>query len=81
MASDVHTYNFRLRGLFAVILGLITSSMAAPMGMYQLNTTQLPKFTFDGDNRLEFLQGFPDVAAHFGFMELINREHPQDILK
>ena len=48
------------------------------MGMYQLNTTQLPKFTFNGDNRLEFLQGFPDVAAHFGFTELINREHPQD---
>ena len=48
------------------------------MGMYQLNTTQLPKFTFDGDNHLEFLQGFPDVAAHFSFTELINREHPQD---
>ena len=41
---------------FAVILGLITLSMAAPMGMYQLNTTQLPKFTFDGDNRLEFFR-------------------------
>ena len=45
-------------------------------GMYQVNTTQLQRFIFDGDNRLDFLQGFPDVAAHFGFTELIDREVP-----
>ena len=43
-------------------------------GMYQVNTTQLPRFLFDGDNRLDFLQGFQDVAAHFGFTELIDRD-------
>ena len=39
--------------------------------MYQINTSQLPKFVFNGDNRLEFLGGFPDVAAHFGFTQLL----------
>ena len=39
--------------------------------MYQLNTSQLPSFTFDGDSILEFLGGLPDVAAHFGFSGLI----------
>ena len=39
--------------------------------MYQLNTSQLPRFTFNGDNRLDFLGGFLDVAAHFGFTALI----------
>ena len=44
------------------------------LGMYQLNTSQLPRFTFNGDNRLDFLGGFPDVAAHFGFTALIYGE-------
>ena len=30
------------------------------------STTQLPRFRFDGDNRLDFLGGFPDIVAHFG---------------
>ena len=47
-------------------------SMAA--GMYQINTTQLPRFTFEGDNQLDFLQGFPDVADNFGFLQLIDRD-------
>ena len=37
----------------------------------QLMTEQLTNFIFNGDNRLEFLSGFPEVAAHFGFTELI----------
>ena len=41
------------------------------LGMYQLNTSQFPRFTFNADNRLDFLGGFPDVAAHFGFSGLI----------
>ena len=51
------------------------------LGMYQLNTSQLPRFTFNGDNRLDFLGGFPDVAAHFGFTALIYGDiqpRPQD---
>ena len=35
------------------------------------STTQLPRFRFDGDNRLDFLGGFPDIAAHFGFSRLL----------
>ena len=42
----------------------------------QLITDQLTKFQFYGDNRLEFLSGFPEVAAHFGFTELIYGEPP-----
>ena len=73
---------------FQRVLGLLTSTLmlyfaatfgsdqpfvTMAAGMYQINTTQLPRFTFDSDNRLDFLQGFPDVAAHFGFSELIWR--------
>ena len=62
--------------IFALLaLGLI-SLIGMATGMYQVNTTQLPRFLFDGDNRLDFLQGFPDVAAYFGFTELIDREAP-----
>ena len=32
---------------------------------------QLPRFRFDRDNRLEFLSGWPDVCAHFGFRALL----------
>ena len=42
----------------------------------QLITDQLTKFVFNGDNRLQFLSGFPEVAAHFGFTELIYGEPP-----
>ena len=42
----------------------------------QLITDQLTKFIFDGDNRLQFLSGFPEVAAHFGFTALIYGEPP-----
>ena len=42
----------------------------------QLITDQLTKFVFDGDNRLQFLSRFPEVAAHFGFIELIHGEPP-----
>ena len=42
----------------------------------QLITDQLTKFQFNGDNRLEFLSGFPEVAAHFGFTELIYGDLP-----
>ena len=42
----------------------------------QLMTEQLTKFIFNGDNRLEFVSGFPEVAAHFGFTELIYGEPP-----
>ena len=42
----------------------------------QLITDQLTKFQFNGDNRLEFLSGFPEVAAHFGFTELIYGDPP-----
>ena len=38
-------------------------NLAMAASMYQINTTQLPRFTFNGDNRLDFLQRFPDVAA------------------
>ena len=31
---------------------------------------------FDGDNRLQFLSGFPEVAAHFGFSALLYDEPP-----
>ena len=37
---------------------------------------QLPIFRFNGDNRLEFLSGWPDVCAHFGFRALILDEPP-----
>ena len=39
----------------------------------QLVTYQLPwpRFKFNGDNRLQFLSGFPQVAVHFGFSVLI----------
>ena len=37
----------------------------------QLVTSQLPRFKFNGDNRLQFLSGFPEIAAHFGFTRLI----------
>ena len=37
----------------------------------QLVTSQLPRFKFDGDNRLQFLSSFPEIAAHFGFSRLI----------
>jgi hypothetical protein len=50
--------------------------MQAAAGLNQINTSQLPVFKFDGDNRLEFLSGFPDVAAHFGFSPLIYGEEP-----
>ena len=33
-------------------------------------------FTFDGDNRLQFLSGFPEVASHFGFRALIYGNPP-----
>ena len=42
----------------------------------QLVTYQLPKFKFDGDNRLQFLSGFPEVAAHFRFSALLYDEPP-----
>ena len=42
----------------------------------QLITDQLTKFQFNGDNRLEFFSGFPEVAAHFGFTELIYGDPP-----
>ena len=42
----------------------------------QLITDQLTKFIFDGDNRLQFLSGFPEVAAHFGVTALIYGEPP-----
>ena len=47
-------------------------SMAA--GIYQINTMQLPRFMFEGDNQLDFLQGFPDVADNFGVLQLIDRD-------
>ena len=37
----------------------------------QLVLSQLPWFKFDGDNRLQFLSSFPEIAAHFGFSRLI----------
>ena len=37
---------------------------------------QLPIFRFDGDSRLEFLSGWPDVSAHFGFQALLLDEPP-----
>ena len=40
------------------------------------STTQLPRFRFDGDNRLDFLGGFPDIAAHFGFSRLLYDDAP-----
>ena len=61
---------------FAATFGSDQPIIGMAAGMYQINTTQLPRFTFDGDNRLDFLQGFPDVAAHFGFSELIDRDRP-----
>ena len=51
------------------------------VGMHQLNTSQLPRFTFNGENRLDFLGGFPDITAHFGFTALIYGEiyaRPED---
>ena len=37
----------------------------------QRDVDQLPRFSFDGDNRLEFLPEWPDVCAHFGFRSLL----------
>ena len=37
----------------------------------QLVKSQLPRFKFDGDNRLQFLSSFPEIAVHFGFSMLI----------
>ena len=48
----------------------------AAVNIQQLVTSQLPKLKFNGDNRLQFLSGFPEVAAHFGFTELIDNDPP-----
>ena len=42
----------------------------------QLVTYQLPRFKFDGDNRLQFLSCFTEVAAHFGFTALLYNQPP-----
>ena len=42
----------------------------------QLVTYQLPIFKFDGDNRLQFLSSFTEVAAHFGFTALLYNQPP-----
>ena len=50
--------------------------MEQAAAVQQLVTSQLPKFKFDGDNRLQFLSGFPEVASHFGFRALIYGNPP-----
>ena len=50
--------------------------MQQAAAVQQLVTSQLPKFKYDGDNRLQFLSGFPEVAAHFRFTELIYGDPP-----
>ena len=45
--------------------------MQQTAGLQQLVTSQLPRFKFNGDNRLVFLSNFPEVAAHFGFAALL----------
>ena len=42
----------------------------------QRNMSQLTKFKFGGDNRQQFLSGFPEVAAHLGFTALIYDDPP-----
>ena len=42
----------------------------------QLITDQLTKFIFYGDNRLQFISGFPEIAAHFELPELNYGEPP-----
>ena len=41
-----------------------------PAGAHR-DVDQLPRFRFDGDNRMEFLSGWPDICAHFGFRALL----------
>ena len=49
---------------------LIVQLRMQPAGAHR-DVDQLPRFRFDGDNRLEFLSGWPDVCAHFGFRALL----------
>ena len=57
----------------------LISSMADAIFIERISgTTQLPRFCFDGDNRLDFLGGFPDVMAHFGFSRLIYEDEPYE---
>ena len=42
----------------------------------QLVTYQLPRFKFNGDNHLQFLSCFSEVAAHFGFTALLYNNLP-----
>ena len=49
------------------------------LGMYQLNTSQLPRFTFNGDNRLDFLGDSLTsrhiLASLLSFTETSNQDH------
>ena len=50
---------------------LIVQLNMQPAGAHR-DIDQLPRFRFDGDNRLEFLSGWPDVCAqYFGFRALL----------
>ena len=57
-------------------MNLINSTKVALM--HQLKTSQLPCFTFFGDKKLDFMSGFPDIAARFGFTELLYGEGVKD---
>ena len=53
------------------LLSSLSSAHIAMQPAAHRDVDQLPRFRFNGDNRLEFLSGWPDVCAHFGFRALL----------
>jgi hypothetical protein len=58
------------------LINSIPDTMQQRQAAGRRDVDQLPIFRFNGDNRLEFLSGWPDVCAHFGFRALLLDEPP-----
>ena len=66
----VFTVFLSVLALLHIRFHLVIQLRMQPAGAHR-DVDQLPRFRFDGDNRLEFLSGWPDICAHFGFRALL----------
>ena len=62
----VFTVFLSVLALLHIRFHLVIQLRMQPAGAHR-DVDQLPRFRFDGDNRLEFLSGWPDICAHFGY--------------